>query len=459
MKPTDIPGLLTKQNVFFNSRATLPVNYRIDKLKQLKKAIQKNEKEILDALYADLGKSEFEAFSGEVGLSVREISFHIRNLKRWSKPKRVSTPLFLFPSKSYICKQPYGKVLIMVPFNYPLMLAIIPLVGAISAGNVAIIKPSELTAKTTVVINKIISETFEPEHVAVMQGGVEVGRELLAQRWDMIFFTGSLPVGKMVMEAAAKNLTPVVLELGGKNPVVVDKDAHLETAAKRIIWGKMFNAGQSCVAPDYLLVHEEIREEFIKLLKKAIVQMYTENPKESKDFARIINEKAIDRLIKITENETIYTGGESDRKENYFAPTIITDVNPDSPLMQEEIFGPVLPVISFNELDDAIHHINSAEKPLVAYFFSENKKKQRKFLDSTSSGDACINEVVVHFTNFSLPFGGIGYSGMGKYQGKYSFEAFSHRRSVMKTTTRFDIPFRYPPIKKYVLKAIRQVFQ
>jgi aldehyde dehydrogenase (NAD+) len=295
--------------------------------------------------------------------------------------------------------------------------------------------------------------------VSVVQGGVEITQELLAQRWDKIFFTGSTRVGKIVMQAAARNLTPVDLELGGKNPVVVDKDANFEVAAKRIVWGKFLNAGQSCVSPDYLFVHEEVKDKLLPLLKNAIEQFYSENPKKSNDFGRIINEVSIERLSDLIKNETIFAGGKTEKVNRYFSPTILTDVKVDSPIMQNEIFGPILPVLTFSDLNEVITFINKQEKPLALYYFSENKKKQKDFLKRTFSGDAGINEVVIHFTNFSLPFGGVGYSGMGSYHGKHSFETFSHSRSVMKTTTLFDLPLRYAPQKKWVMKLMRMIFK
>lgn len=450
-----ITEILEAQQLFFESHATLNIDFRIRQLKKLKLSFAKYERELINALKADLGKSEFDAFTSELGLAQKEISYHIRNLKNWAKPKKVSTPIFAFPSSSYIYKKPFGKILIIGPFNFPFMLTIIPLIGAISAGNVAVIKPSENTLATSAVIEKIITETFDPNYVAFVPGGVETTQELLAQRWDKIFFTGSNRVGKIVMEAAAKNLTPVELELGGKNPVVVDKDANLETAAKRIIWGKFLNAGQSCVAPDYLYVHEDIKEKLLPFLKQSVEQFYSENPHESNDFGRIVNAATVKRLSQLIQNETVFLGGDFDQEERYFSPTILTDVKKDSPIMQDEIFGPILPILTFTDLNDVITYINGKEKPLALYYFSESKKKQKEFLDKTFSGDAGINEVVIHFSNFSLPFGGVGYSGMGSYHGKHSFNTFSHSRSVMVTTTLFDLPLRYAPVRKWVLKMMR----
>lgn len=450
-----ISEIVEAQQQFFNTNTTINVDFRIGQLKSLKKSIAKYEQELLAALKFDLGKSEFEAFTNELGLAQKEISYHIRNLKYWAKPKKVSTPIFAFPSSSYIYKQPYGKILIIGPFNFPFMLTIIPLIGAISSGNVAVVKPSESTLATSEVIEKIITETFDPNYVSFVQGGVETTQELLSQCWDKIFFTGSTRVGKIVMQAAAKNLTPVELELGGKNPVIVDNDANIETAAKRIIWGKYLNAGQSCVAPDYLFVHEDIKEKLLSFLKQSLEKFYSENPQQSNDFGRIVNGVTVNRLSQLIKNETVLAGGDFDVEDRYFSPTLLTDVKKDSPIMQDEIFGPILPILTFNDLNEVIRFINKKEKPLALYYFSENKKKQKEFLDKTFSGDAGINEVVIHFSNFSLPFGGVGYSGMGSYHGKHSFDTFSHSRSVMKTTTLFDLPLRYAPVGKWVLKMMR----
>lgn len=455
----NIDDLLAKQDAFFDTHRTIDIDYRISQLKKLKKKIEEYEHELFSALHSDLGKSEFEAFTSEVGLSKKEIAFHIRNLKKWARAKRVSTPLFAFPSKSYIQKQPFGRVLIIGPFNFPFMLTIIPLIGAISAGNVVVIKPSEYTTKTSEAIERIISEVFDPEHVAFVQGGVETSTELLSKRWDKIFFTGSTRVGKVVMKAAAEHLTPVELELGGKNPVIVEKDAKLKVAAKRIIWGKFLNAGQSCVSPDYLYVHEDIKDEFLEHVKETVHQFFNGDPENSKDFGRLVNEGVVDRLTDLIRNENIFLGGQTTRENRYLAPTIITGVSEDSPIMQEEIFGPVLPVLTFRNLEDVYQVIGRREKPLVVYYFSENRTKQKEFLNRTFSGDASINETVIHFSNFSLPFGGVGYSGMGAYHGKHSFETFSHTRSVLRTPTIFDLPLRYPPAKGWVMKLLRVLFR
>lgn len=455
----NVTDIVSKQQEFFDTHTTLDVNFRIKHLKKLKLSIKNNEKEILQALYTDLGKSEFEAFSTEVGIAQHELTNHIKKLKKWARPRKVSTPLFAFPSRSSIHQQPFGRVLIISPFNYPFMLAMTPVIGAISAGNVVVLKPSEYTPNTSSILEKILTESFDEKYVSVLQGGVELSKELLSQRWDKMFFTGSSRVGKIVLEAASKYITPVVLELGGKNPVVVDKDANLKVAAKRIIWGKLLNAGQTCIAPDYLFVHDEVKDALLPLLKQAIAQFYSEFPDKSVDFPKIVNEGAMQRLESLLKGSTIYYGGKIDKNEKHFAPTILTDVTPESVVMEDEIFGPILPVMTFDNLDKVIQFINKGEKPLSLYYFSEDKKKQKDFLTKTYSGDAGINEVVMHFANLSLPFGGVGYSGMGSYHGKRSFDVFSHERSVLKTTTKLDLPLRYPPYKKYVLKLLRLLFR
>ena len=453
-----VDDLIKKQTEFFNSGATLNLGFRLESLKKLKQSIKNNEGQIVEALYSDLGKGNFEAYTSEIGLVLHELTNHIRNFKKWARRRRGKTPLHAFPSKSCIYKQPLGRVLIISPFNYPFMLSVGPLVGAISAGNVVVVKPSEFTPRTSAIIAKIISQVFNEEYISVTQGGVEVSQQLLAHNWDKIFFTGSQRVGKIVMEAAAKHLTPLVLELGGKNPVVVDKDANLKVAARRVVWGKLLNGGQSCVAPDYLYVHKEVKDEFLQLMQRCIVQFFND-PRTDKDFTKIINEAAVRRLAGLLQGVDVYYGGDFDIENKYFSPTLLTNVTNNSAVMQDEIFGPVLPVLDFQELNDVVEIINSREKPLAAYYFSGNKQKQKYFLQHTYSGDVMINDVVMHFTNFSLPFGGVGSSGMGKYHGERSFEVFSHERAVMKTSTSIDLPLRYPPYKKIILKILRRLLR
>ncbi len=450
--------LRNKQVQFFYSGATLDIKSRIVYLKKLKECIKNYEHQITEALCLDLGKGSFEAFSSEIGLVLHELSMHIRNLRKWAKPQRAKTPVHAFPSRSFIYKQPLGRVLIISPFNYPFMLAVGPLIGAVSAGNVAVVKPSELTPHTSAVIKDIIEKVFKSEYVEVVQGGVDVSRQLLDERWDKIFFTGSSRVGKIVMEAAARNLTPVVLELGGKNPVVVDNDANLEVAARRIMWGKLLNAGQSCVAPDYLYIHKDVSKAFLQFMKESITRFLGE-PKTNKDFTGIVNGATVQRLAELMKDVHIFHGGDFDAVRKYVSPTLLTDVSNDSSIMKEEIFGPILPVLEFEDFYEVIETVNKREKPLAAYYFSENKEKQKYFLQHTFSGDAMINDVVLHFTNNSLPFGGVGNSGIGKYHGKGSFDIFSHERSVMKTSTLIDLPLRYPPYKEKMFRLLHFLFR
>ena len=455
MDSNQISDIIEKQNSFFNSHQTIDPEFRKIQLIKLKQVIKASQKEIEKALLDDLGKCEFEAFSSEIGWVLHELTLHIKNLKRWSKPKMTKPSLLVFPSAGYIYNQPLGKILIIGPFNYPFMLVFMPLIGAISAGNVVVVKPSEFAIQTASIIAKIIATAFNPAHVSVVQGGLETNRELLSKRWDKIFFTGSSRVGKIVMQAAAQHLTPVVLELGGKNPVVVDRDANLKIAARRIIWGKLLNAGQTCVAPDYLFVHKEVKEELLVLMKKAIKQFFTENIEENADYPKIINDAAVSRLKNLTTESTVFCGGKANEKTKHFTPTILTDVTVDSEIMKEEIFGPVLPVLTFENTDEVLSFIQNREKPLSVYYFSEDRKKQSDFLNKSYSGNAGINDVVLQFVIMNLPFGGVGYSGMGAYHGKRSFDIFSHERSVLKTTTKFDFPLRYPPYKKMFLQLIR----
>ncbi|QGY44353.1 aldehyde dehydrogenase family protein [Maribellus comscasis] len=451
--------IIQAQDDFFYSNITLDVNFRIKKLKELKLAIKKYEAELITAFRKDLGKGKFEVISSEIGLVQNELTQHIKHLKRWARPKRAGTPLYAFPSKSFVYKQPLGRILIISPFNYPFMLTIAPLVGALSAGNVAVLKPSEAVTNVTDIIEKIISEVFDREYVSVVKGDALKSQKLLSYQWDKIFFTGSSRVGKIVLQAAATHITPVVLELGGKNPVIVDKDANLKIAARRIIWGKLLNGGQSCVAPDYLFVHESVKNKFLELMVASIKAMYPGSPMENRDFTRIVSSSAVRRVSELLKGSTVYYGGDYDEKTNYFSPTILTDVLPDSPVMRDEIFGPVLPVLSFHCLDEVFSFLRRGEKPLATYYFSESRKKQKEFLKRTASGDAMINDVVIHFTNLSLPFGGVGNSGMGSYHGKRSFDVFSHERSVMKTSSKIDLPLRYPPYKKWVFKVLRLLFK
>jgi aldehyde dehydrogenase (NAD+) len=441
-----IARLVREQKLFFDSQATKPVEFRMRQLQTLRNAILAYESRIFEALRADLGKSEFESFATEIGLVLTEIRHHLSHLKNWAKPRRVRTNQMIhFWSASRIYQEPYGRVFIMSPWNYPFQLTVNPVVGAISAGNCITIKTSEYAPHTAEVIKKMFNEFFPAEYIDVFLGGYEANQALLKQQWDYIFFTGSPAVGKVVMEAAAGNLTPVSLELGGKSPCIVDEDANLPVAAARIIWGKLINAGQTCIAPDYLLVHHSVKETLLKQMKQKILDYYGPDPRKSPDYPRIATVPKTERLLKLLENQKIFTGGQSDVQERYIAPTILTDVLPDAPIMQEEIFGPILPVMEFNTLDEVIRFVNERPKPLAFYYFSENKRKQEELLSKTTSGGGCINDVLMHIANDNLPFGGVGNSGMGSYHGKYSFATFSHSRAILKKATWFDVPVRYAP--------------
>lgn len=443
----NIQRILEKQKSYFHTGATRDLNFRIEKLSILKNSIKKNEKQILEALWVDLHKSEFEAYATEVGIILDEINFVIKHLKSWAKTKKVRTPLTHFLSSSYIYSEPYGVSLIISPWNYPFQLLMAPLIGSIAAGNCAMLKPSENSPSTTKIIVKIIEESFSEEYVSVVEpyGGKESAQALLREDFDYIFFTGSVPVGKIVMEAAAKHLTPVTLELGGKSPCIVHKDADIKLAAKRIAWGKFLNAGQTCVAPDYILVHESVKNQLLSDIIVYIKEFFGEDPATSRDFPRIINERQFDRLIGLLDKGKVVTGGEYNKSEKYIAPTIIDNVTWKDPIMLDEIFGPILPVMEFEDLEEAIKIVNSKPKPLALYFFSNNKKHQKRIIDMVSFGGGCINDTIMHVASPYLPFGGVGASGMSAYHGKGSYDVFSHKKSMTKKSNFIDIKIRYAP--------------
>lgn len=423
------------------------VNYRKECLKKLYRCIKKYENDIFSALNSDFKKPELEAVLTETNIVYSELKTTIKNINSWSKPKRVLPSLLNFPSSDFIYNEPYGNVLLISPWNYPFQLAICPLIGAVAAGNKVTLKPSELSTNTSKIIAKIIGEVFDKNHVEVVEGGIEVSENLLTKRWDYIFFTGSSAVGKLIAKIAAENLTPVTLELGGKNPCIVDETANLKLAAKRIIWGKLINAGQTCIAPDYLLVHHKIKKQFVDFLKLEIQNALGENPETSTDFARIINQKNWLRQISLLENQKLLYGGQSNENTFYIAPTLIDEPNFDAKIMQEEIFGPLLPIISYQSHIDIKKCITKYEKPLSFYLFSKNKEFIRDVIANYSFGGGCINDTMVHFGNHRLPFGGVGHSGMGAYHGKYSFDTFSHKKSILKKANWLDIPLRYAPYK------------
>lgn len=448
----DINLIFNKQKEFFNLGKTKDINFRIEALKKLKKVIKENEDKILEALKRDLGKSNFESYATEIGLVYDEINTHIKNIKRWSKIEKIKSPRVHYPSKSYIYKEPYGVTLIIGPFNYPFQLVMAPLVGAISAGNTAIIKPSENTKNTALLLEEIINENFNKEYLRVVSPleGKEVVSFLLELPFDYIFFTGSIRVGKIVMEKAAKNLVPVTLELGGKSPCIVDKDAKLEMAAKRIVWGKFLNVGQTCVAPDYLCVHRSIRDKLLKLIIEEIHKQFGKDIKSSPDYPRVVNSASLNRLSEYLNDGKIYYGGKIDKNDLYMEPTILTNVDVDSNVMTEEIFGPILPVIEFEDIKDIINFINTREKPLALYYFSENKVNINNILKCTTSGGVTINDTVIHVANGNLPFGGVGNSGIGSYHGKASFDTFTHKRSVMERGTFIEFNIRFAPYKNKI---------
>lgn len=434
------------------------INFRKQTLVKLLISVQKHEEEIIKALYNDFKKPAFEAVVSETAYIVSELNHTIKNINKWAKPNMVLPSLLNFPSTDYIYKEPYGKVLIIAPWNYPYQLALCPLIAAVAAGNQVVVKPSELTPNTSSIVAKIISETFDENHVKCVEGGVEITQELLAQRWDYIFFTGSVAVGKIVAKAAAENLTPVTLELGGKNPCIIDATANLKLAAKRIVWGKFLNAGQTCIAPDYLLVSNKIKSDFIELIKKEIIDAYGENPETSPDFPRIINQKNWNRLTEMLKGESILAGGKSNIQDYYLAPTLLDEPSLDSLVMKDEIFGPILPVLSFENEADLVSIISRYEKPLSLYIFSNDNPFAKKIIQNYSFGGGCINDTVVYFSNKRLPFGGVGHSGIGAYHGKLSFSTFTHYKAIVKRANWLDIPTRYAPYKGK-LKSVKKLFK
>ncbi len=438
-----ILGIIEAQRRYFRSGATRSYTFRCEQLHRLEEALRKWEKPLAEALWQDLHKSYEEAYMTELSIVLGEIRNHRRHLRRWMRPTHVGSPLKMFPSQSRVITEPLGAALIIAPWNYPVQLLLNPLVGAISAGCTALLKPSPYVPNTSRVLEALIRDTFDEQYIALVQGNREVNNQLLAERFDRIFFTGSPDLGRHVMETAARHLTPVILELGGKSPCIVDKDADLKVAARRIAWGKSLNAGQTCIAPDYLLLHEAIREPFLEELQRAFRSLHGEHPAKSHHFVRIVNERAFDRLTGYLGKGTIRFGGTTDRATRFIEPTVLEGVKPDDRVMQEEIFGPILPVIPFRNLDEAITFITEREKPLALYFFG--KAHRHEVLQRTSSGGACLNDTIMHIANERIPFGGVGQSGMGNYHGHDSYLAFSHRRSVVATTTCFDLPLRYMP--------------
>lgn len=457
MQLNEVEQMLTDCRLFFETNQTLDYQFRVVQLKKLRKAIQENEENLMNALQTDLGKHPFESYATEIGFILQSITYTLKNLSKWMKVKKVRSPLALYPAKSFIRHEPYGTVLIIGPFNYPLQLLIEPLIGAIAAGNCAVLKPSELVPATSKAVASMISATFEPAFVRAVEGGVETNKALLQGRFDNIFFTGSPAVGKLVMKAAAENLIPVTLELGGKSPAFVDESADIQLAANRIVWGKTVNAGQTCVAPDYVVVHESIKEKLIEEMKAAIGRFYGESVEKSEYFGRIVNDRHFARLVKIIEAEegNILYGGKSKAEQHFLEPALI-QADWESPSMEDEIFGPILPIIGYTDKQDVVKKVTKMTKPLAMYIFTASKEMEEYWLKSISSGGVSINDTLTHLANPALPFGGIGTSGMGSYHGIYSFAAFSHKRSVLKRGKGLKFTELFPPYTDKKLALVRR---
>lgn len=455
MTKKEIEKIFNEQRKYFASGETKEVDFRINKLKKLKEVLILNEELIYEALKKDLKKSPTESYNTELGAIIEEINLAIKNIKNWTAKKKVSTPIILASSKSYILQEPYGLSLIIGAWNYPFSLSLCPLVGAIAAGNCAIVKPSEIAPNSSHTIAKIIKESFEEKYITAIEGDAKTVTLLLEKKFDYIFFTGGITVGKIIAEAASKHLTPFTLELGGKSPCIVEESADIDIAAQRIVWGKFLNAGQTCIAPDYIVVNNKIKPQLNFALKKAIKRFYTEYPKESPDYPRIINKNHFERLERLIQGNIIF-GGEKDKKELYISPTIIDNVKWNDEIMKEEIFGPLLPILEYDSLPLAISEISNREKPLALYIFSESKQVQEYIIKNTSSGSVCINATILQTVNPNLPFGGVGNSGVGSYHGKYSFDTFSHSKSIMDKKHWPELNISYPPYgnKLRILKKI-----
>ncbi|QTD42505.1 aldehyde dehydrogenase [Sporosarcina sp. Te-1] len=449
METIHVEQIIRKQQNFYFSRATRSAAFRKDMLDRLRGAIKRYESDILNALWKDLHKSPFEAYMTEVGFILDSISHVMKNLDDWLEMEHVKTPLHLQPAQSCIIREPYGSVLIIGPFNYPFQLVMEPLIGAIAGGNCVVVKPSEFATHTGELVQKILSEIFPSEYVYVVEGGVRETSALIHGPFDYLFFTGSARVGKIVMKAAAERLTPFSLELGGKSPAIVDPTAKLDKAAERIVWGKFLNNGQTCIAPDYVVVHESIHDSFLRELKSAICRFYGQDASKSSDYGRIIHQKHFDRLEKLLQchRSRVSYGGRSERGELYIEPTLLESITWNDPVMEEEIFGPILPILQYDHLGSLIHKIRQLPKPLAAYMFTENEKAADYFTEQLPFGGGCINDTISHVANHNLPFGGVGSSGMNAYHGKASFETFTHAKSVMRKSTAVSVKFGYPPYK------------
>ncbi len=455
--PMDILG---KQRAFFATQQTKEMSFRKAALKRLQKEIMAREDDIAQAIYNDFKKPKFETLAAETQFVLAELKLILRNIHNWSRPVKKPSTLMNWPSSDRIYREPYGTVLIIAPWNYPFQLAFAPMIAAVAAGNTVVVKPSEVTPHTASIISEIIGAVFKPEHVSVVEGGVEVSQELLKEKWDYIFFTGSTRVGQIVYEAAAKHLTPVALELGGKNPTIVDETASINLTAKRIVWGKFLNAGQTCIATDYILVHKDVKDQLVDALKQNITKCYGEHMEKSPDFSRMVSKDHYNGLREMLTGEEILFGGDSNDEDNYLAPTLVNEPKLDSKLMQGEIFGPILPIIAYTNEADIDRHITNYGKPLATYIFSNRGSFQKKIIDRYSFGGGAINDTVIQITNKNLPFGGVGASGIGAYHGKRSFDLFSHQKAIIKKANWLDAPLRYPPYKlpMKLVKKIKYLF-
>ena len=458
MTNEQIASLLDKQREYYKSGVTVPVDFRIEQLKKLYAAIKKYKNEILQALHTDLGKSDYESFMCEIGLVLSEITYMIRHTKKFAKRKTVFTPITNFHAHCFKQPVPYGNTLIMSPWNYPFLLTVDPLADAIAAGNTAVVKPSAYSPATSAIISKIISECFDAEYIAVITGGRAENAALLEQKFDFVFFTGSQAVGKEVLRHTAEHLTPAVLELGGKSPCIVDKSANIALAAKRIVFGKFLNCGQTCVAPDYILCESSVKDKFINEVASQIKIQYGDNPLKNKDYGRIINQKHFERLCGLIDKNKVIIGGETDCGSNRIAPTVMDNVTENDAVMGEEIFGPIMPILTFDDFDKMVDNLKDKDKPLALYLFSSDKGQIKRITTELSYGGGCINDVVVHLSTSEMGFGGVGQSGMGSYHGKDGFDAFSHYKSIMDKKTWLDLPMRYQPYKNKMYEKLLHLF-
>jgi aldehyde dehydrogenase (NAD+) len=448
-------AIIDQQRLYFNSNQTKPVAFRKEQLTKLRSALKNNEQDLIEAVYKDFGKGSFNTFLTEFTGLYAELNNAIRNVKRWAKPKRVSTNILNSPGGSYQVPEPLGVCLVIGAWNYPINLALAPAIGAIAAGNTVVLKPSELTVHTSTVLAKMIHENFDPQFLTVVQGGISETTELLEQKFDKIFFTGSVPVGRIVYKAAVKYLTPVTLELGGKSPLIIAEDANLKIGVKRLVWGKFVNAGQTCVAPDYVYVHRSIEKKFLEILKKEIEQAQFSIKNEN--YARIINNKHLDRLIRLIDPAKIVAGGKYNQSERTLEPTVVNNISIDDPVMEDEIFGPLLPVLTYENINDVISYIKSKPKPLALYLFTESSRLRKQVFDEVSFGNGGLNEVVMQFSNDNLPFGGVGNSGTGSYHGEAGFNNFTHYKSILRKNTLFELPIKYYPYRKWKLSVIKRL--